>query len=61
MHMRPSTDPHEPYFHLAEVMTVHMILERGMVSIYTLAIHFLFRLYLCSLLRLDKPLKFNLM
>jgi len=30
MHMRPSTDPHEPYFHLAEVMTVHMILERGM-------------------------------
>lgn len=55
-HMRPSTDPHEPYFHIAEVMTVHMILERGMVSIYASTIHFNFCLHLCSLLRLDKPL-----
>lgn len=55
-YMRPSTDPHELYFHLAEVMTVHMILDRGMVSIYALAIHFHFFLHLYSLLRLGRPL-----
>lgn len=38
-YMRPSTDPHEPYFHLAEVMTVHMMIERGMVRSYTSVIH----------------------
>ena len=59
MHMRPSTDPHEPYFHLAEVMTAHVILEKGMVSIHASATHFHFYLHPCSPLRLDKPL--NLM
>lgn len=37
-HMCPSINPYEPYFHLAEVMTVHMILERGIVSIYALTL-----------------------
>ena len=53
-HMCPSINPYEPYFHLAEVMTVHMILERGIVSIYALTFHF--HLYLCSLLHLVKLL-----
>jgi len=29
-HLRPSTDSHELYFHLAEAMTVNLILDRGM-------------------------------
>jgi len=29
-YLRPCTDPHELYFHLAEVMTVDLVFERGM-------------------------------
>jgi hypothetical protein len=32
-HIRPSTNPHELYFHLGEAMVTNLMIERGMVSI----------------------------
>lgn len=32
-HIRPSTDPHEFYFHLGEALTTDLMITRGMVSI----------------------------
>lgn len=30
--IRPCTDPHELYFHLAEVLTTDLVISKGMVS-----------------------------
>lgn len=33
-HVRPCQDPHEPYFHKLDTMTVSLIMQRGPVSRY---------------------------
>jgi len=40
-HIRPVQDPHEPFYHALEAMTVQLIFDRGPVRMLALISHFI--------------------